>query len=91
MATDANAQQYAKNAENAAKGYADGLATNYATAAQGQKADAAAPQANTYTKAEVDALVEGVDVSEQLANYYTKSQTYSKAEVDSMFAWEELS
>lgn len=91
LATDANAQQYAKDAEDAAKGYADGLATNYATAEQGQKADAAAPQANTYTKAEVDALVEGVDVSDQLTNYYTKSQTYSKAEVNAMFAWEELS
>lgn len=91
LATDANAQLYAKNAEDEAKEYADGLAKNYATAEQGAKADAAAPQANTYTKAEVDALVEGVDVSDQLANYYTKSQTYSKAEVDAMFAWEELS
>jgi hypothetical protein len=41
-------------AEQAAKSYADGLAVNYATAAQGAKADAAAPQATTYTKAEVD-------------------------------------
>ena len=91
LATDANAQQYAKDAEDAAKGYADGLAKNYATAEQGRKADGAAPQATTYTKSEVDALVEGVDVSDQLANYYTKSQTYSKAEVDAMFAWEEFS
>lgn len=43
-------------AESAAKSYADGLAVNYATAAQGAKADAAAPQATTYTKAEVDAM-----------------------------------
>lgn len=43
-------------AEQAAKSYADGLAVNYATAAQGAKADAAAPQATTYTKAEVDAM-----------------------------------
>ena len=85
LATDADAQQYAKDAETAAKGYADGLAKNYATAEQGRKADAAAPQATTYTKSEVDALVEGVDDSDQLANYYTK------AEVDAMFAWEELS
>lgn len=40
----------------AAKKYADGLAVNYATAAQGAKADAAAPQATTYTKTEVDAM-----------------------------------
>ena len=39
-----------------AKAYADGLAVNYATAAQGAKADAAAPQATTYTKDEVDAM-----------------------------------
>jgi hypothetical protein len=39
-----------------AKDYADGLAGNYATAAQGAKADAAAPQATTYTKNEVDAM-----------------------------------
>ena len=43
-------------AETAAKAYADGLAVNYATAAQGAKADAAAPQATTYTKDEVDAM-----------------------------------
>lgn len=43
-------------AEQAAKSYADGLAVNYATAAQGAKADAAAPQATTYTKADVDAM-----------------------------------
>lgn len=85
-----------------AKDYANGLADNYATAAQGAKADtayqkpadgigaddlseavnaslakaeAAAPQATTYTKSEVDT---------KLAGYYTK------AEVDAMWAWEEL-
>jgi hypothetical protein len=46
----------AASAEQAAKAHADGLAVNYATAAQGAKADAAAPQATTYTKAEVDAM-----------------------------------
>lgn len=40
----------------AAKKYTDGLAVNYATAAQGAKADAAAPQATTYTKTEVDTM-----------------------------------
>ena len=49
------------------------------------KADAAAPQATTYTKDEVDGLIEGVDVSEQLQNYYTK------AEVDAMWEWEVIS
>lgn len=85
-----------------ANAYADGLAGNYATAAQGAKADtayqkpadgigsadlsaavnaslakadAAAPQATTYTKTEVD---------NKLAGYYTK------AEVDAMWMWEEL-
>lgn len=85
-----------------ANAYADSLAGNYATAAQGAKADtayqkpadgigsadlsaavnaslakagAAAPQATTYTKTEVDT---------KLAGYYTK------AEVDAMWAWEEL-
>lgn len=54
------------------------------------KADAAAPQSTTYTKDEVDGLIQGVDVSAQLANYYTKTETYSKAEVDAMWEWEEL-
>ena len=85
-----------------ANAYADGLADNYATAAQGAKADtayqkpadgigsadlsaavnaflakadAAAPQATTYTKIEVDT---------KLTGYYTK------AEVDAMWMWEEL-
>jgi hypothetical protein len=85
-----------------ANAYADGLAGNYATAAQGAKADtayqkpadgigsadlsaavnaslakaeAAAPQATTYTKTEVD---------NKLAGYYTK------AEIDAMWMWEEL-
>ena len=54
------------------------------------KADAAAPQSTTYTKTEVDNLINGVDVSAQLANYYTKTETYSKTEVDAMWEWEEL-
>lgn len=54
------------------------------------KADAAAPQSTTYTKTEVDGLIQGVDISSQLANYYTKTETYSKSEVDAMWEWEEL-
>jgi hypothetical protein len=54
------------------------------------KAEAAAPQSTTYTKTEVDNLISGVDVSDQLANYYTKAETYNKTEVDAMWEWEEL-
>lgn len=50
------AEEKATAAQNAAKLYSDGLAVNYATAEQGAKADAAAPQATTYTKAQVDAM-----------------------------------
>lgn len=51
-----SAASAASAAEQAAKTYAEGLAVNYATAAQGAKADAAAPQATTYTKDEVNAM-----------------------------------
>lgn len=52
------------------------------------KADAAAPQATTYTKTEVDGLI---STSEgKLADYYKKTETYSQAEVDAMWEWEEL-
>ena len=51
-------------------------------------ANAAAPQATTYTKTEVDGLI---STSEgKLADYYKKTETYSQAEVDAMWAWEEL-
>ena len=51
-------------------------------------ANAAAPQATTYTKTEVDGLI---STSEgKLADYYKKSETYSQAEVDAMWEWEEL-
>lgn len=56
----AEAKTYAEGeadaAEAAAKLYADGLAGNYATAAQGAKADAAAPADTVYTKAEIEAM-----------------------------------
>jgi hypothetical protein len=51
-------------------------------------ANAAAPQATTYTKDEVDGLVSGAEG--KLADYYKKTETYSQAEVDAMWAWEEL-
>ena len=52
------------------------------------KADAAAPQATTYTKTEVEGLI---STSEgKLADYYKKTETYSQAEVDAMWEWEEL-
>lgn len=54
------------------------------------KADAAAPQATTYTKDEVDALIEAVDLTEELKDYYTKSETYNKTEIDAMWEWEEI-
>ena len=54
----AEAKTYAEGeadaAETAAKSYADGLAVNYATAAQGAKADAAAPADTVYTKTEIE-------------------------------------
>lgn len=52
------------------------------------KADAAAPQASTYTKGEVDGLVGGVDA--KFANYYLKTETYTQAEVDAMWEWEDI-
>lgn len=51
-------------------------------------ANAAAPQATTYTKTEVDGLIGSAEG--KLADYYKKSETYSKAEVDAMWGWEEL-
>lgn len=55
-------------------------------------ANAAAPQATTYTKTEVDNLIAGINsgVATNLENYYKKSETYSKTEVDGMWAWIEL-
>jgi len=51
-------------------------------------ANAAAPQATTYTKTEVDGLISTSE--DKLADYYKKTETYSQAEVDAMWAWEEL-
>lgn len=51
-------------------------------------ANAAAPQATTYTKTEVDGLIGSAEG--KLADYYKKSETYSRAEVEAMWAWEEL-
>ena len=52
-------------------------ASAYATAAQGAKADAAAPQATTYTKTEVD-------------NLLSTNSTNDKAYAASLLEWEEL-
>lgn len=37
-----------------------------------------------YTKSEVDNLIDNVDVTDQLTNYYTKSETYNKTEIDTL-------
>lgn len=81
------------------KGRVDAIVADYLKAADKQElqgnidtvsgvANAAAPQATTYTKTEVDGLI---STSEgKLADYYKKTETYSQAEVDAMWAWEEL-
>jgi hypothetical protein len=61
----ANGTISVKGADVAVKGLASAAYTEasaYATAAQGAKADAAAPQATTYTKDEVNALLEWEEV-----------------------------
>jgi hypothetical protein len=61
-ATDATTK--AGNAESAAKAYADGLASNYATAAQGAKADTALQAASITTGSANGAIaVNGTDVA----------------------------
>ena len=52
------------------------------------KANDAAPQATTYTKTEVDAMIANfvTNTVNNLVNYYLKSDTYSKTEVDAMVA-----
>lgn len=84
---------------DAAEGRLDAIEADYLKAADKTElqgnidavsavANAAAPQATTYTKTEVDGLISGAEG--KLADYYKKSETYSQAEVDAMFAWEEL-
>ena len=52
------------------------------------KANDAAPQATTYTKTEVDAMIADfiTNTVNNLTNYYLKSETYNKTEVDAMVA-----
>ena len=87
------------DAIDAAEGRLDAIEADYLKAADKTElqgnidgvsavANAAAPQATTYTKTEVDGLI---STSEgKLSDYYKKSETYSQAEVDAMWAWEEL-
>lgn len=56
------AEGEADTAEQNAKSYADGLAVNYATAAQGEKADAAAPASTVYTKEEINSMFDWVEL-----------------------------
>ena len=52
------------------------------------KANDAAPQATTYTKTEVDAMIADfiTNTVNDLTNYYLKSETYTRNEVDAMVA-----
>ena len=52
------------------------------------KANDAAPQATTYNKTEVDAMIANfiTNTVNNLVNYYLKSETYNKTEVDAMVA-----
>lgn len=89
------------NAGNIAteKGRIDGIVADYLKAADKTElqgnidavsavAGAAAPQATTYTKSEVEGLISTSE--SKLADYYKKTETYSQAEVDAMWEWEEL-
>lgn len=94
-----SAEQANAGAIETEKGRVDAIVADYLKAADKQElqgnidtvsgvANAAAPQATTYTKTEVDGLI---STSEgKLADYYKKSETYSQAEVDAMWEWEEL-
>lgn len=85
-----------------ANAYADGLAGNYATAAQGAKADTAYQKpADGISSADLSAAVNAslakADAAAPQATTYTKTEVdtklagyYTKAEVDAMWAWEEL-
>lgn len=85
-----------------ANAYADGLADNYATAAQGAKADTAYQKpadgiGSADLSAAVNASLAKADAAAPQATTYTKTEVdtklagyYTKAEVDAMWAWEEL-
>lgn len=85
-----------------ANAYADGLAGNYATAAQGAKADTAYQKpadgiGSADLSAAVNASLAKADAAAPQATTYTKTEVdtklagyYTKAEVDAMWAWEEL-
>lgn len=72
-----------------ANAYADGLAGNYATAAQGAKADTAYQKpADGIGSADLSAAVNASLAKADAAA--PQATTYTKAEVDAMWAWEEL-
>lgn len=85
-----------------ANAYADGLAGNYATAAQGAKADTAYQKpadgiGSADLSAAVNASLAKADAAAPQATTYTKTEVdtklagyYTKAEVDAMWMWEEL-
>ena len=85
-----------------ANAYADGLAGNYATAAQGAKADTAYQKpadgiGSADLSAAVNASLAKADAAAPQATTYTKTEVdtklagyYTKEEVDAMWEWEEL-
>lgn len=81
-----DAQGYANTAEQNAKGYADGLAKNYATAAQGAKADTAV-QSATFAGKEMTKTGDALSISQADARTalglksaaYTESSAYATA------------
>ena len=85
-----------------ANAYADGLAGNYATAAQGAKADTAYQKpadgiGSADLSAAVNASLAKADAAAPQATTYTKTEVdtklagyYTKVEVDAMWMWEEL-
>lgn len=80
------AGKLATAAETAAKAYADGLAVNYDAAGSAASAESKA-------KAYADSLASNYATAEQGAKADAaapQATTYTKAEVDAMWAWEEL-
>lgn len=92
------------NAETNAKAYADGLASNYATAAQGAKADASIRKieidgeaedyisiSDTATEGTKELLLAVMDVASTTAKGNLADAYDVKQTIEAAFAWEELS